>query len=365
MNTKTLTAQPTLGPSEGLISSSVLAFCRFGIVKALAALGLLTATSPVQAQCNSTSSAADQSTNGSVRMQAVSTQINCTDRVMYVKGWIENLSFACITGTAQSGYCIANKPDGNASVTLGAQACGPWTGQSRHWYFQGTTLVDLPNRSPALWGGVCNPCAALGPDYIWNGSTCVYTKGTPIIIATGRSADYRLTSAAEGVAFDIDGDGVPEQVAWTTADSEVAFLALDRDHDGYITSGKELFGSHTLPGSPNGFDALMNMAMETNGGVRRSSVSSDDPIFEKLLLWTDRNHNGISEPSELRPAREVLSDIGLGYTIHTRRDQFGNLFLFQGWATFRTAPGRNRAEDPAEQDRRRRLIYDVAFDIAP
>ena len=48
--------------------------------------------------------------------------------------------------------------------------------------------------------------------------------------------------------FDIDGDGVPEQISWTEADSDVAFLALDRDGDGRITSGKELFGNHTLPG---------------------------------------------------------------------------------------------------------------------
>lgn len=56
--------------------------------------------------------------------------------------------------------------------------------------------------------------------------------------------------------FDVDGNGLPERIAWTPADAEVAFLALDRDGDGAITSGKELFGNYTLPGSTNGFDAL-------------------------------------------------------------------------------------------------------------
>jgi hypothetical protein len=69
----------------------------------------------------------------------------------------------------------------------------------------------------------------------------------------------------------------------------VAFLALDRDGDGQITSGEELFGNHTLEGSANGFEALQRTAMESNGGVRRGSVSADDPVYAQLLLWTDRN----------------------------------------------------------------------------
>jgi hypothetical protein len=58
--------------------------------------------------------------------------------------------------------------------------------------------------------------------------------------------------------------------------------------------------------------------------MKRGSVSSDDPRFARLLLWTDRNHNGVSEPSELRPASELLSDIGLAYEEHKRRDGHGN-----------------------------------------
>jgi hypothetical protein len=52
----------------------------------------------------------------------------------------------------------------------------------------------------------------------------------------------RLTNVAGGVAFDINGDGVREQVAWTVAGAQVGFLALDRDGDGRIDSVGELFG---------------------------------------------------------------------------------------------------------------------------
>ena len=38
-----------------------------------------------------------------------------------------------------------------------------------------------------------------------------------------------LTSLEGGVVFDIDGDGATEQIAWTEANSEVAFLAYDKN----------------------------------------------------------------------------------------------------------------------------------------
>ncbi len=165
--------------------------------------------------------------------------------------------------------------------------------------------------------------------------------------------------------FDIDGDGVDERVAWTQPDSDVAFLALDRDGDGRITSGKELFGTHTLPGVKNGFDALARTAADTSG-IASGSVSSDDPLFGRLLLWVDANHNGISEPFEMQPVTTRVAEIGLGYTIHDRKDGHGNCFVLRGWASIRTAPGRNKAQSPKESAERRRVIYDVVLaTVAP
>jgi len=115
-------------------------------------------------------------------------------------------------------------------------------------------------------------------------------------------------------------------VAWTEPNSSVAFLAIDRDRDGQITSGRELFGNFTVPGASNGFLALRTLAMQTNGGILRGSVSNDDPLFTDLLLWTDSNHNGISESWELTAAGDLISEVGLGYQIMPRRDGHGNLF---------------------------------------
>jgi len=189
---------------------------------------------------------------------------------------------------------------------------------------------------------------------------CFYS---PIIISTGTSSAYKLTSAHDGVAFDLDGDGISEQTAWTEQDSDVSFLAIDRDRDGRITSGKELFGNFTLPGASNGFIALQRLAMESNGGVMRGEVTSDDPVFQQLLLWTDTNHNGISEPWELRPVSSVISGISLGYRLSPRRDGNGNNFRYRGWVHMRTGAGRNAALGPEDDRARTRTIWDVIFAV--
>ena len=182
-----------------------------------------------------------------------------------------------------------------------------------------------------------------------------------IIVATEHDTNYALTSATDGVPFDLDGDGVPEQVAWTPPNARLAFLAIDSDGDGRITSGRELIGSLTLPGAPNGFAALRELAVGTNGGKVRGSVSSDDPLFTRLLLWTDTNHNGLSEQGELRPAGEFVSDVGLGYQAgrYQRTDKNGNVYRFRGWVHVRTAPGRNRVNSAAENDARTRDVFEV------
>jgi hypothetical protein len=199
--------------------------------------------------------------------------------------------------------------------------------------------------------------------WVWNyeQGVCTPPPNCPIVLATGRASNYKLTSAEDGVLFDIDGDGVVERVGWTEIGSDVAFLAIDRDGDGRISSGRELFGNHTLEGARNGFIALERMAMAANDGRVGGSVNASDPIFQRLLLWTDRDHDGISAPSELRPLTEVFAEVGLGYQDHHRKDGRGNHYAYRGWALFRTQQGRNKAQSPEENEQRRRAIYDVVL----
>ena len=321
------------------------------------------------AQCNRLPNSTDQSTAGVPKLQASTTW--CTgDQQTTVLGRIAFLSTSCATGSTDGPNCKTQTTGHNAVVTVYSNACGSWSGVSQHYYENsgGTIVYVQSDRTTALDAGSCggspaDECAAQGFEYYWDGSPCVYTPGSPIAIATANGAKYRFTSLEDGVLFDIDGNGISEQVSWTEANSDIAFLALDRDGDGRITSGKELFGNHTLPGVANGFDALNKTNLATNGGVKRGSVSSDDPLFSRLLLWTDKNHNGVSEPSELRPVSELFSDIGLGYVRSGRQDRYGNIFGYKGWAAARSRPGRNRPKDATDEARRGLPIWDVYLKV--
>ena len=155
---------------------------------------------------------------------------------------------------------------------------------------------------------------------------------TPIIIdLTGDG--FFLTSAANGVKFDIANAGVPIQMGWT-ANANNAFLVLDRNGDGVINSGAEMFGNFTpQPSSPNpnGFLALAVYDDPANGGNGDGVIDANDQVFSKLRLWVDANHDGISQPGELHTLPEMgVFSISLSYSLSTKTDEFGNVFRYRG-----------------------------------
>jgi len=144
---------------------------------------------------------------------------------------------------------------------------------------------------------------------------------------------FDLTDAANGVDFDLRGFGVPERIGWTTANSDDGWLAMDRDGNGVIDNGMELFGTATpQPSSPqrNGFRALAEYDKIANGGNGDGVISELDTVWPKLRIWIDSNHNGISEPSELHTLDSLgLKTLDLDYKESRRVDQFGNLFKWR------------------------------------
>ncbi len=175
-------------------------------------------------------------------------------------------------------------------------------------------------------GGCAYGFTANNPD-----NSCCMSPSPILIDVLGNG--YNLTGTDNPVSFDFIGNNHPYTVSWTAAGSDDAFLVLDRNSNGTIDNGAELFGNFTpQPPSPNrnGFISLADYDKVVNGGNNDGRVGIRDAIFPSLKLWQDLNHNGVSESSELFSLRSKgVYAIDLDYTESRRTDQYGNRFKYR------------------------------------
>ncbi|MEN9866911.1 MAG: hypothetical protein RL748_2501, partial [Pseudomonadota bacterium] len=166
----------------------------------------------------------------------------------------------------------------------------------------------------------------------------VLPASSPIILDLNNDG-VQTINASSGVQFDIFGTGSKVATGWVS--SSDGLLALDRNHDGLINDGSELFGDATrlADGSQasNGYQALQALDDNLDG-----QISNSDAAFAKLRVWVDGNSDGLSQANELHS----LTDLGITRIASVANDAAavknnGNLLGLH--SSYETADGQTHA----------------------
>ena len=119
-----------------------------------------------------------------------------------------------------------------------------------------------------------------------------------------------------GILFDHTGGGVRTGTGWVLPDD--GFLALDRNGNGVIDSGRELFGDSTVKSdgglAADGFDALRDLDSNADG-----KIDAGDTQFYDLRVWRDLNQDGVSQSGELFTLSQLnIASINVANTEHSQ-----------------------------------------------
>lgn len=140
---------------------------------------------------------------------------------------------------------------------------------------------------------------------------------------------------ANGAYFDVDNDGKAEKVGWINSDDGI--LVYDKNQDGQINNGNEIFGDGTMLASgefaKDGYEALAEYDENGDGQITES-----DSIFDKLRIWRDLSGDGKSSIDELFTLRELnIKSIHLGYSLKNK--DLGNGNILQSTGTYEKTDG--------------------------
>ena len=139
--------------------------------------------------------------------------------------------------------------------------------------------------------------------------------------------------------FDLDNNGFAEKTSWVGA--KEGLLAYDKNGDGIINGGNELFGDRTLMKdsktlASSGFTALAEYDDNKDG-----KIDSNDAIYTLLRIWQDSDGDGIASASELKQLVDLgIVSIGLSYNNTGVADGANNIQVRTG--TFTLADGSTR-----------------------
>ena len=131
------------------------------------------------------------------------------------------------------------------------------------------------------------------------------------------------TDVKNGTYFDLDNSGFAEKSAWIKSDDGI--LVLDRNGNGKIDGGKELFGDQTLlkngEKASGGFQALEELDENKDG-----KIDSADSKYSEIKVWRDLNQDGQSSEEELFSLDELgIKALNLANNNVNSTDANGNI----------------------------------------
>ena len=135
-----------------------------------------------------------------------------------------------------------------------------------------------------------------------NGSQLdAYFAQTPIVLDLDGHGVNTL-AAAHGVNFDLLGTGTVNKVGWVAGND--GLLVMDRNHDGIINNGSELFGMGTiLANGKHAKDGYVAMAEQDSN--HDGKLDLHDANWKELKVWVDANHDGKTDAGELKSLEEL------------------------------------------------------------
>lgn len=202
-----------------------------------------------------------------------------------------------------------------------SQECGPvFVNASSGAWYPGTQTCTSDVKGRLTWSGCEGP-------------------STPLVLSfDGAPVDFAASGAS--AAFDLSGGTTSVVTDWPSA--RTPWLALDRNGNGRIDEGGELFGSATRLASGgravNGFIPLRELDSNEDG-----RITPEDEAWPRLLLWSDRDGDRVSSAGELSPlSSRRLASIDLGYAIAPRCDGRGNCEVERAAFRYLDDAGRER-----------------------
>lgn len=219
----------------------------------------------------------------------------------------------------QADACWDFGPDAPGECTIGDERVCPDTDPNNPSDFCREKCVNI--NGAAVWG--LQTTDMMCPFYestYFVGTSDQCQCNTPLVLSF-ENAPVTFTAEA-GAAFDLTRAGMCHTGDWPTA--ATPWLAMDRDGNGSIEDGGELFGSATRLGNgafaKNGFEALRDLDADHNG-----VFDARDPAFASVVVWADANLDRQSEPEELRSlASTGVTSIDLHDARDIRCDARGN-----------------------------------------